>query len=162
MRNPTPIMYLAAISIPAMFCPSVGHGEDAKPSVPASEAQRDSAPEAPEVPAEGDKPAQGHKLVLERKHTASYPHQFRLPARPDTRPTTPYSPGAPEHANQGYRAPGLDARNLRPHDDFIEKALAEKRLELLNLVDDDDQQVFLGLTREGFLGVQVQMRDRKR
>ena len=158
MRHPTAIIFLTAISISVMLCPQSGHCDDgpAPTSISSSPPPKDKAKDTPETP------VQGHKLVLERRHTANYPHQFRLPTRPETGPMVPYSVSAPEHANQGYRAPGLDARNLKPHDDFIEKALAEKRLELLNLVDDDDQQVYLGLTREGFLGIQVQMRDRKR
>ncbi len=160
MRNPTAIMYLTAIGIPAMLSPHAGSCDNAEPVSSTSNPQSE-AKDAPAPPTQAHN-VQGHKLVLERKHTASYPHQFRLPAQPEAGPMAPYSAGAPDHANQGYRAPGLDARQLKPHDDFIEKALAEKRLELLNLVDDDDQQVFLGVTREGFLGVQVQMRDRKR
>jgi hypothetical protein len=44
--------------------------------------------------------------------------------------------------------------------DFLQRTLATKRLELVRFVDREDRRVFLGVSRDGYLGIQVQKRDR--
>jgi len=43
----------------------------------------------------------------------------------------------------------------------MHRAVAQKRLELVRFVDRDDRRVFLGLSRDGYLGIQIQTRDRR-
>jgi hypothetical protein len=53
----------------------------------------------------------------------------------------------------------LAGSDLPAYDDFLHRAVAQKRIELVRFVDRDDRRVFLGLTRNG-LGIHVQKRDR--
>jgi hypothetical protein len=57
--------------------------------------------------------------------------------------------------------PGFAADELELSDDFLHRAVAFHRVELVRFVDEDGRRVFLGLTRDGFLGIQVQRRDRR-
>ena len=56
---------------------------------------------------------------------------------------------------------GFADDTLPAYDDFLHRAVATKRVELLRFVDRDDRRVFLGLTRDGTLGIHVQQRDRR-
>jgi hypothetical protein len=56
---------------------------------------------------------------------------------------------------------GFVDEGLPAYDDFLHRAIATKRVELLRFVDRDDRRVFLGLTRDGTLGIHVQQRDRR-
>jgi hypothetical protein len=53
----------------------------------------------------------------------------------------------------------LTSSDLRAYDDFLHRAVAQKRIEIVRFVDRDDRRVFLGLTKNG-LGIHVQKRDR--
>ena len=55
---------------------------------------------------------------------------------------------------------GFADQQLPAYDDFLHRAIAQKRIEIVRFVDRDDRRVFLGLTREGYLGIHVQKRDR--
>jgi hypothetical protein len=57
--------------------------------------------------------------------------------------------------------PGFEAQDLPAYDDFLHRAIAQKRIEIVRFVDRDDRRVFLGLTRDGYLGIHVQKRDRR-
>lgn len=57
--------------------------------------------------------------------------------------------------------PGFAAQDLPAYDDFLHRAIAQKRIEIVRFVDRDDRRVFLGLTRDGYLGIHVQKRDRR-
>jgi len=57
--------------------------------------------------------------------------------------------------------PGFEAQDLPAYDDFLHRAIAQKRIELVRFVDRDDRRVFLGLTRDGYLGIHVQKRDHR-
>jgi hypothetical protein len=56
---------------------------------------------------------------------------------------------------------GLSGSDLPVYDSFMQRAFTQKRLELVRFVDHDDRRVFLGLSRDGYLGIQVQTRDRR-
>ena len=56
---------------------------------------------------------------------------------------------------------GFADDDLPAYDDFLHRTIATKRVELLRFVDRDDRRVFLGLTRDGTLGIHVQQRDRR-
>jgi hypothetical protein len=56
---------------------------------------------------------------------------------------------------------GFAAEELPAYDDFLHRAIAQKRIEIVRFVDRDDRRVFLGFTREGYLGIHVQKRDRR-
>jgi hypothetical protein len=55
---------------------------------------------------------------------------------------------------------GFADENLPAYDDFLQRSIATKRVEIVRFVDRDDRRVFLGLTRDGTLGIHVQKRDR--
>ena len=70
------------------------------------------------------------------------------------------SSAASRFANPTLLSPkGFDDQ-LPAYDDFLHRAIAQKRIEIVRFVDRDDRRVFLGLTREGYLGIHVQKRDR--
>jgi hypothetical protein len=56
---------------------------------------------------------------------------------------------------------GLSSSDLPAYDDFMHRAVSQKRLELVRFVDREDRRIFLGLSRDGYLGIQVQTRDRR-
>jgi hypothetical protein len=57
---------------------------------------------------------------------------------------------------------GISSDDLPAHDDdFMHRAVTQKRVELVRFVDREDRRVFLGLSRNGYLGIQVQTRDHR-
>jgi hypothetical protein len=56
---------------------------------------------------------------------------------------------------------GFAPEELQIGDDFLHRAVAYRRVELVRFVDSEDRRVFLGLTRDGYLGIHVQRRDRR-
>jgi hypothetical protein len=55
---------------------------------------------------------------------------------------------------------GFAADALPADDDFLQRAVANRRVELVRFVDRENRRVFLGLTKDGYLGIHVQKRDR--
>jgi len=75
--------------------------------------------------------------------------------------TTAAAPSAALSAPTTLVPRGLSSTDLPAYDDFMHRAVAQKRLELVRFVDRDDRRVFLGLSRDGYLGIQIQTRDRR-
>src|SRR5262245_58135051 len=80
-------------------------------------------------------------------------------AAPVTRTAPPASAALPAPTTLLPR--GLSGEDFPAYDDFMHRAVAQKRLELVKFVDREDRRVFLGLSRDGYLGIQVQTRDRR-
>jgi hypothetical protein len=92
---------------------------------------------------------------------APTPNAFAAPVA-STAATAP-APAAPAASlDRTMLSPkGFADDTLPAYDDFLHRAVATKRVELLRFVDRDDRRVFLGLTRDGTLGIHVQQRDRR-
>ena len=81
--------------------------------------------------------------------------------------TAPASAAAPAQKIQfpasSFLVPrGMSSDDLPAHDDdFMHRAVTQKRVELVRFVDRDDRRIFLGLSRNGYLGIQVQTRDHR-
>jgi hypothetical protein len=91
------------------------------------------------------------------KSFAPLPNALAAPvAPPRTARLDPALTGPTRLSPKGFADDDLPA-----YDDFLHRAIATKRVELLRFVDRDDRRVFLGLTRDGTLGIHVQQRDRR-
>jgi hypothetical protein len=92
-----------------------------------------------------------------QKSFAPLPNALAAPVAPRrASPVDPALTGPTVLSPKGFVDEGLPA-----YDDFLHRAIATKRVELLRFVDRDDRRVFLGLTRDGTLGIHVQQRDRR-
>jgi hypothetical protein len=95
------------------------------------------------------------------KTFAPAPSALAAPVATQAPPRTPSTAAAAQLDPTILSPKGFVDDELPAYDDFLHRAVATKRVELLRFVDRDDRRVFLGLTRDGTLGIHVQQRDRR-
>src|SRR5262245_25575619 len=89
-------------------------------------------------------------LALNAAYAAADPTVTDPFAMTTTRPApTTAPPSAALSAPTTLVPRGLSTTDFPAYDDFMHRAVAQKRLELVRFVDRDDRRVFLGLSRDG-------------